>query len=270
MQAKATSPFDGPLALEDLSVRPARSRLELESAYARVYWGYLERAYIPAHPSQMRFSIFNALPTTVTFVSVLRDEVIASVTLVSDTEIGLPMDEIYGDELQALRDAGRKLTEATMFADRRQRDFRRVVPMLLLLMKRVFDYATLILEANDLCITINPHHESFYERTLLFEPVGELKAYPSVLDNPALAKRLNLETVREKCKEKEKLWQRFFENRTPREVFENRYQMMCDDLHFFFVETVPVFRDASPEQLECLQKHYPQCPWEQWKAKWQQ
>ncbi|NIM71012.1 MAG: hypothetical protein GTO48_11300, partial [Xanthomonadales bacterium] len=77
--------------------------------------------------------------------------------------------EIYHEEVQPLRRRGRRLTEATMLADRR-RQIRRALPMLMQLMKRVFDQATLMLHADDLCITINPRHETYYERYLLFEP----------------------------------------------------------------------------------------------------
>jgi len=261
-------PYDSLLRLEGLSVRPAISAEELEHAYRRVYWSYRKRAYIEENLSSMRLSIFNAFPSTVTFVSVYRGAMIASVTLVMDTEIGLPMDEIYHKELKPLRAAGRKLTEATMFADRRHRDFRRAIPMLFFLMKRVFDYATLIAKANDLCITINPRHEGFFEKFLYFRPLGDLRTYPSVRDNPAVAKRLDLDSVQEEGKDNAELWHIFCEDRTPMELLQNVYGMKCEDLQRFFVEYTSVFRDASQEEIDCVRKHYPDCPWEQWQASW--
>ena len=252
-------------ALDDISVRPALSREELEHAYRRVYWSFRERGYIEECPSETRVSIFNAFPTTVTFVCVLRGIVIASGTIVEDTEIGLPMDEIYHDELQGLRDAGRTLTEVTMLADRR-RDVRRTLPMLLFLMKHIFDYVTLIVRADDMCITINPRHETFFQEYLLFKPLGPLRAYPSVKNHPALAKRLVLDTVMEECRTNEERWEQFFENRTPVNLLKKRYRMTCEDLRYFFIELTSIFRDASPETLDCLRKHYAECPWDEWKV----
>ncbi|MEF8788187.1 MAG: hypothetical protein V5A84_03880, partial [Planctomycetota bacterium] len=106
---------------DELEVRPARSRDELQSAYARVYWSYRRRAYIEADPSQMQVTIFNAFPQTVTFVTLRGGQVVASVTLIPDTAIGLPMDEDWHGELEEMRGNGRHPAEATMFADRRHR-----------------------------------------------------------------------------------------------------------------------------------------------------
>ncbi len=248
---------------EEILVRPAANREELEAAYRLVYRSYLDRGYIEDTPQRIRLSVFNALPTSVTFVSMLRGQVVATVTLVPDTSIGLPMDEIYHDEVQQLRDAGRRLIEVTMLADRR-RELHRALHMVLELMKRVFDYATLVAHANDLCITINPRHETYYESYLLFRPLGGLKRYPSVRNNPALAKRLNLDHVREECDGKESLIERFFTNRTPVSVLKSGYTMCLDDLRYFFVELVPVFKEATPEALALLKACYPDCPWDEW------
>jgi len=248
---------------ESVSVRPAASREELEQAFRLVYSSYLQRGYIEENRSGMRLSIFNAFPTTVTFVAALRGTVIATVSLVTDSEVGLPADEIYHAELGELRKQGRKLTEATMLADRR-REIRRALPMLLVLMKRVFDYVTLAVGADDLCITINPRHEAYYEQYLLFKPLGGLKSYASVRNNPALAKRLDVDRVREECKGNQKLWRQFFENRTPLSVLRGGYRMSTQDLRYFFVESTSVFRDAPRAVMDCLAKHYPERPWEDW------
>ncbi|MGD2174031.1 MAG: hypothetical protein PVJ27_01410 [Candidatus Brocadiaceae bacterium] len=250
---------------DEIDVRPATSREELEQAFRLVYSSYLQRGYIGPDPSGVRLSVFNALPGTVTFVSVFEERVIATVTVVPDTPMGLPMDEIYHREVQELRDAGRELAEVTMLADRR-RELQRALPMLLLLMKCVFDYATLVLEANDLCITINPRHQTYYERYLLFKPLGELKHYPSVRNNPALAKRLDLDRVREECEGNQELVEHFFRNRTSRDLLTRRHQMTQEDLRYFLVELTSTLRNASPEARQMLRECYPACPWDEWLA----
>ncbi len=247
-------------------MRPAASRQELEDAYRLVYSSYLQRGYVPPDPSRMRLSVFNAFPTTVTFVAVLRSrQIIATVSLVPDSPIGLPMDEIYHAEVQKLRDQGRSVAEVTMLADRRL-EIRRSLSMLLLMMKRVFDLATLVLNANDLCITINPRHETYYERYLLFSHLGGLKTYPSVRSNPALARRLDLDTVRSRCEGNEELINEFFRDRTPLDVLLATYRMTPDDLHYFLVERTPVLQEAPQEAVRALEWFYPECPWGEWRA----
>ena len=260
LQARRTSVLH-----EAVDVRPASSRDELEKAYRLVYQSYLRRGYLAPDPDKIRVTAFNALPGTATFTSVVKDSVVATVSLVPDTPAQLPMDAIYHDKLQALRDSGRRLCEVTMLADRRV-DIRRTLPMLLRLMKLVFDYTVLVLKATDLCITINPRHDDFYRRYLLFTPLGELRRYPSVRNNPALARRLDLVTVRERCKGNDLLQRLFYENRTPVPVFQNRYKMTSADLAYFLVEVSPALRDAPKRVLGYLRAQYPQCPWDEWRS----
>jgi hypothetical protein len=248
---------------QDLTVRAASSREELEEAYRLVYLSFLQRDYITESPVQMRFSIFNALPETVTFVAEVKGETIATVTLVPDTPAGLPMDEVYRYEVQALRDQGRRLAEVTMLADRRH-EVRRALPVVMLLMKRVFDYATLVLKANDLCITINPRHETYYRRFLLFQQLGGLKNYASVRNNPALAERLDLDRVRDECEGNERLLGQFYAERTPVATLRKRYVLTPEDMQHFFVELTDTFRRAPAEKINYLRQVFPDCPWDQW------
>ena len=249
----------------DLDVRPATSPDELEEAYRLVYLSFVQREYIKEDPSQVRLSLFNAFPETVTFVAKLRDRVIATVTLVPDTPVGLPMDEIYHYEVQALRDQGRRLAEVTMLADRRH-EMRRALPVVMLLMKRLFDYATLVLKANDLCITINPRHETYYRRFLVFEQLGGLKSYPSVRNNPALAERHNLDKTREALANNQRLLGHFLSDRTPVALLRKRYAMAPGDLQHFFVELTDTFHRAPADKIAYLRQIYPDCPWDEWLA----
>jgi hypothetical protein len=246
----------------DLVTRPALDRAELESAYALVYHNYRPRDYIPANPSGLRLTIFNAFPSSITFVGVVRNEVVATVSLIPDTPIGMPMDEIYRDEVQALRDVGRRLVEVTMLADRRL-SARRSLVMVLGLMKLVFDYAALSLKATDLCITFNPHHDKFYDQYLLFSPLGGLRAYPSVGGNAAIARRQDLKRVEEEFRRRRPaLLHRFFEDRTPLSLFEQRYHMTAADLRYFFVERTQIFQESPTYMLTRLRDYYPDFNWD--------
>jgi hypothetical protein len=265
MQRRVKSPGLAQLNAE-FSIRSSAAREDLEQAYRLVYLSFLQRDYIEENESKLRFSIFNALPQTVTFVADLRGKIIATVTLVPDTPIGLPMDEIYHQEVQALRDQGRKLAEVTMLADRRH-EIRRALPVVMLLMKRIFDYATLVLKANHLCITLNPRHETYYRRFLLFQPLGGLKTYPSVRNNPALALRLDLDGVREACEGNERLLRHFFVDRTSVEKLRRNYAMTPDDIAYFFVERTDTLRHTPPEQVAYVRRLYPDCPWDEWLAR---
>ena len=136
-------------ASAQLALRPAQSLEELRSAYRLVYESYLRSGYIRPNPVRMRFSYFNALPDVVTFVGMLKGEVVSTVSVIPDSPLMLPMDEIYHEEMQGLREQDRVVAEVTMLADRRAA-FRRTVSTVLRMMKLVFDHARSVLKANDL------------------------------------------------------------------------------------------------------------------------
>ena len=245
-----------------IDVRPAAGRKELLETYRLVYESYRRRDYLPAHPSKIRMTLFNTLPEAVTFLGIYDDTVIATVSLIPDSPGGLPMDEVYRDEVQALRDSGRRIAEVTMLADRRI-EIRRTLPLLLALMKMLFDCGRQVLNATDLCITINPRHDEFYKRYLLFDDLGPLRSYPSVRDNPAVARRLNLDTVRGKCGSHALLMRVFFEDPTPAVLFEKRYRMTADDVAYF-AEQLPFVPDAPGKLVSHVREYYPHLPWERW------
>jgi N-acyl amino acid synthase FeeM len=250
---------------DPLVVRPANSFAELEAAYELVYRSYLGRGYIQPNDSHLRVSIFNFLKDAITFVGVYGDSVIATVSLIPDTTAGLPMEEIYHDELEQIRTEGRKLAEVTMLADRRV-EVRRTLPMLLALMKQVLDYSMHVLNATDICITINPRHNDFYERYLLFSELGGLRSYPSVRNNPALGKRLDLTSVKEQCQGHPLLLRLFFESDTSGDLFAERYRLTNEDITSL-VERTTLMEEASPALVECGRAAYPDLPWDKWIAK---
>jgi hypothetical protein len=245
-----------------IDVRPARSFEELTAAYGLVYRCYLGRGYITPHESRLRLTLFNFLPDAITFVGVYQDAVVATLSLLPDSTAGLPMDEIYHDELEQLRTEGRRASEVTMLADRRV-EIRRTLPMLLHLMKLVLDYAMYVLRATDLCITINPRHNDFYERYLLFTELGGLRSYPTVRNNPALAKRLDLTTVEERCQTHQLLMRLFFEQRTPDAFFEKRHRFTEEEVADL-VERADLVGQATPALVDRLREVYPNLPWEAW------
>ncbi len=245
--------------------RPAVSREELEQAYRLVYESYVREGYMVRQPSGMRLSVFNALPGTATFVARTGHEVVGSLTVVPDGAMGLPMDEVYHRELQELRDRGRRLAEATMFGAGPFARSNGGLSLLLLLMKRAFDYTRLELGADDLCIAVHPRRSRLYQKRLLFRQFGPERAYPGVRYQPAVASRLDLRSAERVARGEEGLWRRFFQEPTPHDVLSRRHRMTREDVQYFFVERSSVFAYAPEEQIDVLREHYPGCPWDAWR-----
>lgn len=246
--------------------RVARSRQELEDSFSLVYKEYLRKGYIPkGYCSQLRISLFNASPISTTFVAKRGSEVLAGVTLIPDSPLGIPMDKIYKDELDVLRRKGRRIAEVSQLAiatDIFGRgffsmfNFRKLI-FVFRLFKIVLDHALYVDKLTDLCIAINPKQQNLY-KFLFFEQFAGLKYYGSVNRAPAIALRLRLTDAEEKTKSKKGLYKIFFGSKTDPKQFEGKYKLTPTDLEYFFVKESDIFEKATPWQLEFIKSCYPQ------------
>ncbi len=171
-------PAEAPLAY-----RPARTRGEFESALRLVHDNYVHCGYMTPEPDGLRIGPHHALPSARTFVALLGEEVVATLSLFLDSPLCLPADALFADRLGPLRTAGCRLAEVGMFADRR-RQIARSFEVLLYLMQQAF--WTIRRHCVDhLLITVHPRHAPFYRKLLSFEPLADARPYEAVGNVPA-------------------------------------------------------------------------------------
>jgi hypothetical protein len=112
---------------------------------------------------------------------------VATATLIPDSPNGLPCDEIYRQEVDALRREGHGVVEVTRLvtcgggADR--------AAVILHLLSFVYIGSCFMLGARDVVIEVNPRHEGYYQRALQFERIGPERACPRVGGAPAVLLR---------------------------------------------------------------------------------
>jgi hypothetical protein len=180
----------------EVAVRIAADRDALDQAYRMLAERYQGRGYDPPTTGGFRFTPHHILPDTITIVAEAPDKrVLATLSLVPDTELlGLPMEGIYGPEVEALRREGRRLAEAVSLADRDlgQRDFVRVFSS----MVRLAIQHHLKQGGDTWVIAVNPRHRNYYRKALGFVPFGPPRSYPTVRNHPAEALRLDVGSLR--------------------------------------------------------------------------
>ncbi len=135
---------------------------------------------------------------TAVFVGKKQEDIAFTVSLFPDSELGLPMDSIYRQELDHLRSLGRKIGEVGCLAT--HPDHRNGSQNILMHGNKIMlKYAMEHLELDDLVIVVHPKHERVYKEVLMFEDIhsGTVKPYPEVNNNPAVALRLNLDEIEE-------------------------------------------------------------------------
>ncbi|HSV42956.1 MAG TPA: hypothetical protein VLJ10_00230 [Candidatus Bathyarchaeia archaeon] len=252
---------------QDVKYRVARTRSELEQAYRLVYLEYLNQGYVSPSSSGLRMSIHNALPGTTTFVAVVDEAVTATATVIPDSPLGFPMDELYAEELRSLRDRGARLCEVSMLASSMDL-FSDRVPLMLnakkmflvfFLFRHIFDYVKLLLDVDYICITVNPKHANTYD-TLLFQDLGGgLKFYGKVNGAPAVAKYLDVKSVDRQCVAagRKSIHKMFLAGQTDPETFSAKINFTPEDLRYFFVEKVNAFQSATAAQMAYLRQCYP-------------
>jgi hypothetical protein len=112
---------------------------------------------------------------------------------VYDSELGLPADLLYGEEVDSFRRRGRIPAEIISLgvAEEGRRASQRI---LVKLFNYVYMISWYLRGATDFVITVNPHHADYYRRTMLFDRIGEERTYEKVSGAPAVLLTVPLET----------------------------------------------------------------------------
>ncbi|HXG03093.1 MAG TPA: hypothetical protein VNO23_06760 [Candidatus Binatia bacterium] len=166
-----------------------------DQAFRLVHDQYVRRHYTAPHPSGRHVPARHRLGCSRVFVAEAAGDIVGTVTLIEDSEAGLPMDEIYAGELRPLRRARHRIAEVSSLATRPS-DRAAALEVLMGLMRLLVIYAAELAWLDDLCIAVNPRHAPFYTRVLQFRPFGPLRSFPRVNGAPAVGLRLELDLVR--------------------------------------------------------------------------
>lgn len=171
-----------------LVARDPRTRRRAWNLAYRVYAGC---GYVEPHPDEVITSAYDLDPAT--FTLLVEDEQrspMATVTLVFDSVRRLPCDEIFGAEVDALRNEGRKVAEVTRLAiDDRHTGSK---SLLVTLFNGLFLLAWRLRGFDDFVIEVNPRHVNYYRRLLKFSVAGPERPCPRVNGAPAVLLRMDL------------------------------------------------------------------------------
>lgn len=167
----------------------AKTRSQLTQAFELVGRSYCDAGLEPESRGELRVFPHHALDTTQVFSAIYRPELerpvpdrarvreqgetIATVSLVQDGVMGLAMDHVAPQQLDALRDSGARLAEMNSLAMSPQ--FRQS-SLIMRLHRLVVEYA-MLKGVTHLVVSSIYKHASMYQRCLGFEPLGEPVRY---------------------------------------------------------------------------------------------
>jgi len=197
----------------------ARTLDDVLEAWNLVYLAYRRAELIDANPFELH-AIPQAIgPQSVVITGCLGPMAGTTLSAYVDNPGGLPLDSVYPDELADLRKQGRKLMEVGLFGDRRDHLIRSADSLFDLM--RFAYYYGIHSNCDDAIIGIHPRHAPFYQRFFALEPIGAVRDYATVKNNPVVLLRLNFRAKRDSMP---KGLSFFSNNQIPASVFESRYK----------------------------------------------
>jgi len=175
-----------PKSTFDLQYRIASTREQREAAFHLVYNSYLQAGLGEMNDYEMRVTPYHLTDCSEIFVATRQGKVIFTMTLIMDDgELGVPMESVYGDEVNRLRRQKLRLGEVSCLADC-QRHVKEFFPIFLCTSRLMVQYAR-YRGLDALIAAVHPKHARFYHRFMDFQFFGLKKTYPTVRNHPAVA-----------------------------------------------------------------------------------
>lgn len=162
------------------------------AAFRLVYDAYLGAGLIEPNPYEMRVTRHHLLPTTEIFLALDDDRPIATVSLVRDSEAGLPCERLFPLEVNRRRRRGVQLGEASSLAVATTDLPRRRV---LISMMRALAQTARLRNLDELLATVHPRHASFYQQVLYFQAIGSTVPHRQLRNRPALGLSLSFPRI---------------------------------------------------------------------------
>ncbi len=169
-------------------LRPAEPA-ELDIVYQIRYMAFSQAKLIKPNPQCRLQDIYDDSGYALALVLAHGPEIIGTIRLVSDSTIGLPMDdEGFGDYLNRIRQSGRRIAEAGRLALSPAHQNR--INLSRYLCQYIIRIA-IMLEFNDMVIMVTDQHAAYYERMFMFELIT--KRHSCQYTKNASALRLDLD-----------------------------------------------------------------------------
>ena len=243
---------------DEFCVRLATSAEDRRRAWALAYRVYLEKGYAQPNAQELWYSVHDALPNTLTILVERGDELIGAGTDVPDSPRGLPADAVFPEEMRRLRAEGRRLFEAVSLVQGAVSE-RTGILVVAKLHEMLCLVGERLLGGTDLVCTVNPRHEAYYRRLMLFERRGGETSCGKVSGAPAVFLTLNMADVRQHVERAglpdapKSIYRRFIGPAQAQAVAERlrRQHRPLDEaaIRRFFVHERPLLNQVSPEQF---------------------
>lgn len=156
--------------LEGFVFKLATTMDEIMQAYNLVYEEYLQMGLVKESLKPYKVTKYSLLPSSSILIVKKGDEVIATMSHIMDSPMGLPLEELW--PLDSIRTNGKRIAEISALAIKK--NFRRargviLLPLMKLLYHSVYEY----FGTDTLVIATHPYAAPFYSGLLGFGPLSK-------------------------------------------------------------------------------------------------
>ncbi|MEM9588192.1 MAG: long-chain N-acyl amino acid synthase [Planctomycetota bacterium] len=169
----------------ELGIGLARSQADLSDAFRLIFQSYFQAGLVSQKPSGIRLTPHHLLPTSEVLVARHRGKITSTVSLFGDGKLGLPMQTMYPQQINQLRDQGIRLAEVGSLADERKSQIRFIDTFAQL--GRLLAQLAYARGYDGLVAVTHPKHARLYRRVMGFNQIGDLSDCPYANGNPAVA-----------------------------------------------------------------------------------
>jgi hypothetical protein len=226
---------------DQLRVSLARTPEQIWAAWCLVYASYHRKKLIDANRHQIHFVPQSVQEQSAVVIGRRDGELTTTLSLYEDDELGLPLDAVYKEQLDALRQDGCRLYEVGMLADRCDTPNYRPTE-LFEIMRFPFHYGAWA-NCTDMVIGVHPHHAAFYERMFGFDVAGPQLTYGLVRDNPVVLLKLDLCAAQAMQRLPRGIGY-FLENPVPHREFDMRFRFHADTIYQSMNDCIESFKNC--------------------------
>lgn len=258
---------------KDIVFKLAETKEELEAAFGLLHDCYVREGYMLPKPSGLRVTPYHALPTTTTLIAKKENKVIATVSLIRQTGLGLPIETAY--DVSKVMAPGQQAVEISALAiapEFRGKD----AQILFWLSKYVLQYCYKYFAVDFMFIAMGPWKADLYENIILFERLHFIEKYKFSNNAPAVIAYLDLKNYSNKLLSvywdapiERNVYAFIMIHQLPADQFQFPKRAIYtvsdpvltpDLLRYFFAEKTTAFTDLTELQLATLHSIYKDYP----------
>lgn len=174
------------MEIDGVFYRIADTVSEKKEALNLIKSNYLKSGLINNKSKNNHISQWHYMTVSTVFIAVKSEKIIATLTLIEDGFVGIPIEHTFANEIYKLR-KNAKIAEISHFAQHCECLLKGYSFKVFIQLVRIMFQYSVFKGVQRFVIATHPKHFKLYTKFLEFTQVGQEKKYDLVCDNPAIA-----------------------------------------------------------------------------------